>query len=108
MFLRWRCGEVELSSALESRTYPKARGGLLTPALYRLRGSAAITDVVPQKAGVWTPSMHVFGGVTVPTAAGSYLIDFDARPQNLQSGTGWDPVTGLGTPAAGFIAALAK
>ncbi|WP_103354653.1 protease pro-enzyme activation domain-containing protein [Amycolatopsis sp. CA-128772] len=85
-----------------------ARAGLLTPALYSLKGSSAIADVVPQKAGVWTPMMHAFGGVAAPGGQGSYLIDFDARPQNLQSGPGWDNVTGLGTPADGFISALSQ
>ncbi|WP_372667982.1 S53 family peptidase [Amycolatopsis kentuckyensis] len=85
-----------------------ARAGLLTPVLYSLKGSAAIADVTPQKAGVWTPMMHAFGGVAVPGGQASYLIDFDARPQNLQSGPGWDNVTGLGTPADGFISALSQ
>ncbi|MBE8523124.1 S8/S53 family peptidase [Amycolatopsis sp. H6(2020)] len=85
-----------------------ARAGMLTPILYSLAGSSAIADVVPQKAGVWTPMMHAFGGVAVPGGQGSYLIDFDARPQNLQSGPGWDNVTGLGTPADGFITALSQ
>ncbi|WIX85815.1 S53 family serine peptidase [Amycolatopsis sp. DG1A-15b] len=85
-----------------------ARAGMLTPILYSLAGSSAIADVTPQKAGVWTPMMHAFGGVAVPGGQGSYLIDFDARPQNLQSGPGWDNVTGLGTPADGFIGALSQ
>jgi subtilase family serine protease len=85
-----------------------ARAGLLTPILYSLKGSGAIADVLPQKAGVWTPMMHAFGGVAVPGGQGSYLIDFDARPQNLQSGPGWDPATGLGTPADGFVGALSQ
>lgn len=85
------------------------RGGLLNPALYALRGdTSAIVDVVPQKAGVWTPVMHALPGATVPGAAGSYLVDFDARPQNLASGRGWDPVTGVGTPAPGFVPTLAR
>jgi subtilase family serine protease len=85
-----------------------ARAGLLTPVLYSLKSSGAIADVTPQKAGVWTPMMHAFGGVAVPGGQGSYLIDFDARPQNLQSSPGWDNVTGLGTPADGFIGALSQ
>ncbi len=85
------------------------RGGLLNPALYALRGdTSALVDVVPQKAGVWTPVMHALPGAKVPGAEGSYLVDFDARPQNLASGRGWDPVTGVGTPARDFVRALAR
>ncbi|WP_143267963.1 S53 family peptidase [Amycolatopsis alba] len=85
------------------------RGGLLTPALYALRSdTSALVDVVPQKAGVWTPVMHALPGAKVPGAEGSYLVDFDARPQNLASGRGWDPVTGVGTPARDFVRALAR
>jgi subtilase family serine protease len=85
-----------------------ARGGLLNPALYALHASPAITDVTPQKAGVWTPYMHGLPGTSVPNGQGNYLVEFDASPQDLQSAKGWDPVTGLGTPSASFVAALAK
>ncbi len=83
------------------------RLGFLNPAIYDL-GSSAIADVTPHKRGVWTPVVFGYGGVTVPPGQGSYFVDFDAKPQTLQSGPGWDPVTGLGTPNAGFVAALAK
>ncbi|SDU66797.1 S53 family peptidase [Amycolatopsis keratiniphila] len=85
------------------------RGGLLNPALYAVRNNPSVlVDVVPQKAGVWTPRMHALPGAKVPGAAGSYLVDFDARPQNLASGRGWDPVTGVGTPGPGFVSFLAR
>ncbi|KAA9163970.1 S8/S53 family peptidase [Amycolatopsis acidicola] len=84
------------------------RGGLLNPALYAMQGSPSITDVTPQHAGVWTPSMHALPGTAVPSEEGSYLIDFDASPQNLSSGPGWDPVTGLGTPSSTFVTGLAQ
>lgn len=83
------------------------RLGFLNTALYQMRGNeGAITDVTPHQAGLWTPGMGAPGGVTVPSEPGDYLIDFDAKPQSLQSGPGWDPVTGVGTPASGFVAAL--
>ncbi|MBN9743601.1 hypothetical protein DMP23_21400 [Amycolatopsis sp. A1MSW2902] len=82
-----------------------SRGGLLTPALYALH--KGIRDVTPAKAGVFTPSMHGLPGTGVPGQQGQYLVDFDARPQTLQSGPGWDNVTGVGTPDRGFVAALA-
>ncbi len=84
------------------------RIGFLNPAIYDLAGSSAIADVTPHKRGVWTPVVFGYDGVTVPPAQGSYFIDFDAKPQSLQSGPGWDEVTGVGTPAAGFVAALGQ
>ncbi|GAB3167597.1 S53 family peptidase [Amycolatopsis stemonae] len=84
------------------------RLGFLNAALYALSGKAQITDVKPVKAGIWSPYMAGFGHVTVPSASGSYLLDLDSKPQSLQSGTGWDPVTGIGTPASGFVSALGQ
>ena len=82
------------------------RLGFLNPAIYDLAGTPAISDVTPHKAGVWTPQVLGYGGVSVPSAQGSYFIDFDARPQSLQSGPGWDAVTGVGTPSATFVTEL--
>lgn len=83
------------------------RFGFLNPALYGLRSNrSAITDVTPQRIGIWTPAMGAPGGVVVPPGPGDYLIDVDTKPQTLQTATGWDPLTGIGTPAAGFAAAL--
>jgi subtilase family serine protease len=80
------------------------RLGFLNDALYAQ--GAPVADVTPVKAGVWTDVMPSFGGVTVPTTRGSYLVDVDAHPQSLQSATGWDPVTGIGTPTSGFVTRL--
>ncbi|CAL9677677.1 Pseudomonalisin (plasmid) [Actinosynnema sp. ALI-1.44] len=84
------------------------RFGFLNDALYDLIGSPQITDVKPVSAGIWSPFMHTFGGVHVPDGLGSYLLDVDSRPQSLQSGQGWDTLTGIGTPTAGFVTALGK
>ncbi|WP_432854914.1 S53 family peptidase [Amycolatopsis sp. CA-161197] len=91
--------------AADAQQLRGGRGGLLTPALYAMRDG--IADVTAQQAGVWTPQMRSLGGVTVPSEQGSYLVDFDARPQALQSAQGWDDVTGVGTPTVGFVATLA-
>jgi subtilase family serine protease len=83
------------------------RFGFLNPALYELRGNrSAITDITPQRIGIWTPGMGAPASVVVPSDPGNYLIDIDTKPQTLQSAAGWDPVTGIGTPAPGFAAAL--
>ncbi|GAA1020541.1 S53 family peptidase [Amycolatopsis albidoflavus] len=91
--------------AADSQQVRGARGGLLTPSLYALR--TGIKDVTPVKAGVFTPTMHTLPATGVPSQQGQYLIDLDTRPQTLQSGPGWDNVTGVGTPDRGFVAALA-
>ncbi|CRK57009.1 1301aa long hypothetical pseudomonapepsin [Alloactinosynnema sp. L-07] len=85
-----------------------ARMGFLNAAIYQLAGKAAVTDVKPVAAGVWSPYMVGYGKVTVPTTQGSYLAAFDSKPQSLQSAPGWDTVTGVGTPNAGFLTALGK
>lgn len=84
------------------------RFGFLNDAIYKLSGKPQITDVTPVKAGIWTPHMAGFGHVSVPAQRGSYLVDVDAKPQSLVSGPGWDAVTGVGTPGAGFVTALGK
>jgi subtilase family serine protease len=87
------------------QAHGSTRFGFLNPALYAL-GRSAVTDVTPQRIGIWTPGMGAPGGVTVPTEPGNYLLDVDSKPQTLKTAPGWDPVTGLGTPTAGFVTAL--
>jgi len=84
----------------------RTRFGFLNTALYKQ--TSGLLDVRPVQAGVWTPYMAGFGYVDVPHDLGSYLVDFDTRPQSLQSGPGWDVVTGVGTPTAGFVTSLGK
>jgi subtilase family serine protease len=84
------------------------RMGFLNEAIYVLSDKPAITDVIAVKAGVWTPSMISYGYVSVPSGQGDYLIDLDSKPQSLQSATGWDAVTGVGTPTAAFLTQLGK
>ncbi|RDI35399.1 subtilase family protein [Lentzea flaviverrucosa] len=92
------------------QTQGVARFGFLNPAIYKLKGNAAITDVTPVKAGIWAPYMIQWRNVDVPTQANSYLVNVDDKPQTLVSATGWDNVTGIGTPASNgaFLTALGK
>lgn len=84
------------------------RLGFLNAAIYQLAGKPAITDIKPVQAGVWSPYMLGFPKVNVPAQDGSYLAEFDSKPQSLQSATGWDNVSGVGTPNAGFLTAIGK
>ena len=67
--------------------------GLATPSLYALSGSSAITDVQPASAATWFRRSPSTGALWLET-----LYMWDAKPQSLQSGPGWDRVTGLGIP----------
>jgi len=69
------------------------RIGLATPWLYALQGTDAVRDVVPQSAAVW--SIHpVDRGQTFPET----VYAWDRKPQSLQSGPGWDALSGVGMP----------
>jgi subtilase family serine protease len=94
--------------ATAAQAHGGGRLGFLNPALYQLAGTPAVADVTPHKAGIWLSKMTAPGGITVPTGPGDYLVDVDVKPQTLQSGSGWDPVTGIGTPTGAFAAALVK
>ncbi|MDN4641111.1 S53 family peptidase [Agreia sp. PsM10] len=67
--------------------------GLATPSLYALTGSSAITDVQPASAATWFRRSPSTGALWLET-----LYMWDTKPQSLQSGPGWDRVTGLGIP----------
>ncbi|PPF65034.1 peptidase [Clavibacter michiganensis] len=67
--------------------------GLATPSLYALSGSTAITDVQPASAATWFRRSPSTGALWLET-----LYMWDTKPQTLQSGPGWDRVTGLGIP----------
>jgi subtilase family serine protease len=72
--------------------------GFLAPTLYanKAAGAATTADVQHVAAGIWTPA--------VPgEAPGEYLIDIDAGVESLSTTSGWDPVTGLGTPGRTFL-----
>nr|WP_268239298.1 S53 family peptidase [Longimycelium tulufanense] len=76
------------------------RMGFLNPWIYRSYRSPGLADVTHHDAGVWTSRMHLADRTLV---TGSYLVDFDSKPQSLQSMPGWDPVTGVGTPTRTFV-----
>ncbi|MGO3884785.1 MAG: S53 family peptidase [Mycetocola sp.] len=70
-----------------------AEVGLATPSLYALAGTDAIRDVQPASAATWYRRSASTGQLWLETV---YM--WDTKPQSLQSGPGWDPLTGLGVP----------
>ena len=64
--------------------------GFATPAIYALRGTAAIVDVV-------TPAT-VIAGYDPPSQGGPIVAVFGDGDSGLSPARGWDPMTGLGVP----------
>lgn len=91
-----------------AQTNDGERVGFLNPALYAMAGDKSITDIKSVKAGITTNHMTPLAGVTVPTDEGNYLVDLGGKPQSLAAATGWDPLTGIGTPTRGFTDRLTR
>ena len=91
---------VATSTALAKASVGKAQGlGNLAGTFYSARTSNVIRDVnSPNAAGVFYASPY----------GGYYVIGLDAKPENLVTTAGWDPVTGVGTINATNLAAWLK
>ncbi len=72
-----------------AKAYNHSTAGLAAPKLYKMRHSAAITDInQANKAGLWFKS----------SVWGQEVVALDGKPENLVSAKGWDNVTGVGSP----------
>nr|WP_240947888.1 S53 family peptidase [Planosporangium mesophilum] len=93
---------ASLVAVAQGRAGADSDVGLLAPVLYAKAGSGSgvVADVQHVAAGVWAPS------VGAGNPRGDYLVDLDAGVQTLKTGSGWDPVTGLGTPGPGFLTGI--
>ncbi|RSM68158.1 hypothetical protein DMB66_13885 [Actinoplanes sp. ATCC 53533] len=82
-----------LTALAQART--ATRAGLLAPLLYArtAAGRPPLDDV-----------RHITAAVWIPQPRGGLVVAVDAARQRTRPG--WDPVTGLGTPGAGFLSAL--
>ncbi len=108
----YRIGGTSLSSPLFAGYTALAnqaaghRLGFLNPALYGLAGNGVIRDIRPTR----TPLANVVGyfnnGVNSSGGKAILLRTFD-RDSSLRTKKGYDNVTGLGTPGANLIGALA-
>jgi len=93
---------ASLAALAQARAGSGSDIGLLTPLLYdnATAGNATTSDVGHVAAGVWTPQL-------AGAPAGDYLVDADAGVESLQTSSGWDPATGLGTPGRTFLSDVA-
>src|SRR5262249_14459233 len=79
--------------------------GFANPALYAAAGSGAYRDVTDPAAPVAVVRTNFVNG---EDAAGglAYVLRTMNETLSLDATPGYDDVTGIGTPAAGFIGAL--
>lgn len=82
-------GQLANAAALQHRPYL----GVITPSLYRYRGTSVTSDVVRFQSTV-----------SVQLAKASYLLVGGERPdESLVTRPGYDNATGLGVPGTGFL-----
>ena len=74
--------------------------GLITPSLYRLRGSTTVSDVNRFQSGVVIPGYFPNGL--------NLLVGGERPRESLITTAGWDNATGLGTPGTGFIGNIGR
>lgn len=79
--------------------------GFANPTLYKLAGSDAFADIVQDPLGDGQPLANVSGPSWPPV--GLYTTAECGSTVALVCGTGYDTVTGIGAPRAGFYSAFA-
>jgi subtilase family serine protease len=110
-YSEYRIGGTSLSSPIFAGIMAladQARGaphGFANPAIYALHGSAALHDVVSPAATV--AMVRVNFNNSVDASAGTNIrLRTTNQTLSLATTPGYDDVTGVGTPATGFLAAL--
>jgi len=107
----YRIGGTSLASPLyagmTALTTQNAGGrlGFLNPAIYAQAGSKTFTDVKgspPDEGNVRAD----FANTTDDSAGIVYSVRALGRDSSLALGTGWDEVTGIGSPNAGWITSI--
>ena len=79
--------------------------GFANPVLYKLSGSSAFTDVT-SPASTWALVRVNYNNSVDASAGVSYSLRTLNQTLSLQTTAGYDDVTGVGTPASGFLSAL--
>lgn len=114
-YSEYRLGGTSLSSPLMAGIMAladQAAGtphGFANPALYGLAGSGDFHDVVDPASPVAVVRADYKNGVDDggdPTNGVAYSLRTMNQTLSLETTTGYDDVTGLGTPASGFLEAL--
>jgi len=110
-YSEYRIGGTSLSSPIfagimaladQSRGTPH---GFANPAIYALHGSAVLHDVVSPASPVAVVRVNFNNSVDASAGTNTRLRTAN-QTLSLMTTPGYDDVTGVGTPAAGFISAL--
>jgi subtilase family serine protease len=110
-YSEYRIGGTSLSSPLMAGIMALADQcagqphGFANPLFYSLAGGSAFTDVTSPASTVAVVRTNFVNSVDA-SAGLAYRLRTMNQTLSLQTTPGYDDVTGLGTPAAGFIAAL--
>lgn len=88
-------GHVADAVSYQGKTYL----GLLTPSLYRQRGTSLLSDVGRQQHAVSTP---------LDAQGGQLLIGEERPAETLITKPGFDDATGLGAPGTGWLSLLGR
>ena len=100
--LRTAVEALAICDAIQAAGHPL---GSLNPALYLLRGSAAIRDVLPVNPA--HPPV-VIGSQPGLGDGDDYLTTLGEDQPPLQATRGYDDVTGLGTPGPSIVTAFTR
>jgi len=111
-YSEYRIGGTSLSSPIVAGIMALANQaaghslGFANPLLYRLAGSSSFTDVTSPSATVAMVRVDYVNGVN---ASNGTTVSLRTANQTLSLATtpGWDDVTGLGSPTAALLSALA-
>jgi subtilase family serine protease len=110
-YSEYRIGGTSLSSPLVAGIMALANQaagqplGFVNPLLYSLAGSAAFTDVTGAGAPEAMVRTNYRNGVDASDGL-SYVLRTMNQTQSLLVTTGYDDVTGVGSPAGGLLAAV--
>jgi len=111
-YSEYRIGGTSLSSPIMAGIMAladQARGaphGFANPTLYQLSGTGAVNDVKNPPSTVAAVRVDYINRVDASNGLRTSLRTMNYT-LSLQTTPGWDDVTGIGTPASGFVSALA-
>ena len=112
-YAEYRIGGTSLASPLVAGIMALANQaaghtlGFVNPLLYGLAGTSAFNDVNSPSSTIAVVRADYINGVDASNGL-RYSLRTANQTLSLQTTSGYDDVTGLGTPASSFLAALSK